>query len=175
MHQRKHNQSYDPEYNGRYIGHDEPSLLFYFTSPVRAITTSIQSPCPETRRSIRQTLIAKESDSRQCGISNCIRRSGWGWPCATPSHFPNSVTIASLIPMTTFLTAVIPRRSTTSGATLEQPSWKCNSSPPGLVPHRFRPATPPPSTSTVSASVVPVPTAPSSTTPTVRIRPVWNR
>ena len=31
--ERKHNQSYDPEYNGRYIGHDEPSLLFYSDVP----------------------------------------------------------------------------------------------------------------------------------------------
>ena len=31
--ERQDNQSYDPEYKGRYIGHDEPSLLFYSNVP----------------------------------------------------------------------------------------------------------------------------------------------
>ncbi len=31
--ERRYNRSYDPEYKGRYIGHDEPSLLFYSNVP----------------------------------------------------------------------------------------------------------------------------------------------
>jgi hypothetical protein len=27
--ERQYNRSLDPEYKGRYIGHDEPALLFY--------------------------------------------------------------------------------------------------------------------------------------------------
>src|SRR5215469_318365 len=31
--EREYNRSYDPQYRGRYIGHDEPSLLFYSSVP----------------------------------------------------------------------------------------------------------------------------------------------
>ncbi|MGB7849052.1 MAG: hypothetical protein WBL63_25800 [Candidatus Acidiferrum sp.] len=31
--ERQYNRSYDPDYLGRYIGHDEPSLLFYSNEP----------------------------------------------------------------------------------------------------------------------------------------------
>src|SRR6516162_6457817 len=31
--ERQYNRSYDPDYKGRYIGHDEPAVLFYSDVP----------------------------------------------------------------------------------------------------------------------------------------------
>jgi hypothetical protein len=45
--EREYNRSYDPEYRGRYIGHDEPSLLFYSSVPGSGNYTQYQLVLPK--------------------------------------------------------------------------------------------------------------------------------
>ncbi len=70
-------------YEGNYIGHDEPSLLFYSNKPGSGNSSLYRLTLPRTRRPCpSRTARAARS------TSSSIRRSGSVWRCATSQSYP---------------------------------------------------------------------------------------
>ena len=66
---------------GKYVGHDEPSALFYSRKPGSGNKNVTLTGCRRTRR---YRPVSQEPAGPT--TSSCTRRSGSAWRCATPSR-----------------------------------------------------------------------------------------
>src|SRR6266436_3460732 len=101
--ERQHNRSLDPEYLGRYIGHDEPALLFYsnVSGSGNHYVSKLELPTdPST--------FPTDANSNGTGgptVWNFQLHPPFGtaWRCATRNPSRISTTAACLIPTATSL------------------------------------------------------------------------
>ncbi len=68
---------------GQYVGHDEPSTLFYSNQPGSGNQMRYQLTIPKDP-------LLPRSSARPRSISSCTRRSGSAWLCAMCSPIPSN-------------------------------------------------------------------------------------
>ena len=118
--ERQYNRSFDPDYKGRYIGHDEPSLLFYSNlngSGNHYVSKLVLPTDPSTF----------PTDANPHGTGGpTVWNSGMAWHCATRNRFLFLRISANQIRMTTSTTAEIHIRRVTSAGTRVARFWSCS-------------------------------------------------
>lgn len=108
-------------YEGKYVGHDEPAIIFYSSRRGSGSAGVYLLTLPKDPF----TLPMQDGHGAR-GTSSSILRSGPGWQCATRSRSPNSRPSANPLQTPTSPTTPTPMLQTSSVTMRARRSWKCS-------------------------------------------------
>ncbi len=109
-------------WTGPYLGHDEPSALFYSHVPGSGNDATFNLTLPKQP----PAQPAQDGSGTSWGFSS-IRRSGSGWRCATTPRIRTTRARVRLTRTRTSTTIRLRRRLTSSASIRGRRSWRCSS------------------------------------------------